>query len=52
MTTKGYDPRTVKISKTIKRMAANILDDHKRGQFIRSYVRIQEEQARSGKKDK
>jgi hypothetical protein len=50
MTTRGYDPKAVKISKTIKIAAAKILDSHKRGQFIKSYVRIEQENLRSGKK--
>ncbi len=44
MTCKGYDPKTVKISKPVKAMAATIRDPHRRGEFIRSYVRILEEQ--------
>lgn len=40
MTCKGYDPKAVKVSKSIKRMAATIQDNHARGQFIRSYVEI------------
>ena len=54
MTSRGYDPKTVKISKPIKTIAAGILDPHKRGAFIRSYVKILEEESRSrsGKKEK
>ncbi len=44
MTCKGYDPKTVKISKPVKAMAATIRDPHKRGEFIRSYVQILVEQ--------
>ena len=50
MTCRGYDPKAVKISKTVKRLAANILDNHKRGEFIRDYVRIAQSQIRTGKK--
>ncbi len=44
MTCKGYDHKTVKISKPVKAMASTIRDPHKRGAFIRSYVQIQLEQ--------
>ena len=50
MTCRGYDPKAVKIGKSVKRLAARILDDHKRGEFIRDYVRIAESQARGNKK--
>ena len=51
MTCRGYDPKAVKISKSVKRLAARILDNHERGAFIRDYVRMAENQARSsGKK--
>jgi hypothetical protein len=40
MTCRGYDSKTVKVSKTIKRGAATIIDPQKRGAFIRSYVAI------------
>jgi len=36
----GYDSRTVKLPKSVKRSAATILDSHVRGAFIRSYVRL------------
>jgi hypothetical protein len=39
MTCRGYDPKAVKVSKTIKRAAA-MIDPQKRGAFIRSYVEI------------
>ena len=44
---KGYDPRSVKISKPVKTLAATIMDKHKRKAFIRSYVKIAEDQLRS-----
>jgi hypothetical protein len=43
----GYDPKAVKIGKPIKTLAATIKDKHKRKAFIRSYVKIAEEQLRS-----
>ena len=52
MTCRGYDPKAVKVQKSIKRLAANHRDDHHRGAFIRSYVRILEEQSRGAKRDK
>ena len=48
MTCKGYDPRAVKIGKEVKRLAATIRDDHRRGDFIRDYVRIAQTQLRTG----
>lgn len=51
MTCKGYDPKAVKIHKSIKRMAANHRDNHVRGAIIRSYVKILEEQSRSFKRE-
>jgi len=46
MTCRGYDPKTVKISKLTKIAAAHILDPHKRGAFIRGYVEILEQASR------
>ena len=53
MTCRGYDPKAVKIGKPVKCLAAKILDNHTRGDFIKSYVRIAETQVhvRSGRKD-
>lgn len=42
----GYDPRAVKIGKPIKTLAATIKDKHQRSAFIRSYVKIAEDEAR------
>lgn len=42
----AYDAKTVKVSKEVKRAAATILDPHKRGAFIRSFVKILEDNAR------
>ncbi len=52
MTCRGYDPKAVKVHKSVKRLAANYRDPHQRGAIIRSYVRILEEQSRGHKKDK
>jgi len=52
MTCRGYDPKAVKISKPVKRAAARIHDAHQRGEFVRGYVRIAQEQARSFRKEK
>jgi hypothetical protein len=42
----GYDARAVKIGKPVKTLAATIMDKHARGAFIRSYVKIAEDDAR------
>jgi hypothetical protein len=47
MTCRGYDPKAVKISKSVKRAAAQILDHQMRGMFIRSFVVIEQENSRS-----
>ena len=46
MTCRGYDAKAVKISKSVKRAAAQIIDNHKRGAFIRSFVAIEQDAAR------
>lgn len=46
MTCRGYDPKAVKVGKPVKALAATILDNHKRGEFIRSYVKILEDESR------
>jgi hypothetical protein len=46
----AYDPRSVKLPKSIKRFAANEPDAHKRGALIRSYVAILESDLRSKKR--
>ena len=38
MTCRGYDPKAVKVPSLVKIAAARILDVHKRGKYIRSYV--------------
>ena len=46
MTCRGYDPKAVKISKSVKRAASLILDNHRRGAFVRSYVVIEQDASR------
>ena len=48
----GYNSKAVKLPKSVKRMAANIIDNHKRGAFIRSYVAILESDMNSKKRVK
>lgn len=45
----AYDPRSVKVPKSVKRLAANVLDAHQRGAIIRSYVKLLEEERLQGK---
>ena len=52
MTCRGYDPKAVKIAKSVKRAAARILNSHQRGEFIRDYVRIAEATSRGSRKEK
>ena len=52
MTCRGYDSKAVKVPKSVKRMAATILDNHLRGAFIKDYVRMIEIQSRTNKRDK
>jgi len=47
MTCRGYDAKAVKVSKTVKRAAAKIMDAHARGAFIRSYAEIERSNSRS-----
>ena len=49
MTCRGYDPKAVKLPKAVKRAATLILDSHKRGDFIRSFVEIEKSNLRSPK---
>lgn len=51
MTCRGYDAKAVKIGKDVKRAAALIHDQHKRGDFIRSFVKIAQGELRGGRKD-
>lgn len=43
----AYDSRAVKLPKSVKCVAANILDKHKRGEFIRNHVKVLESEAHS-----
>ena len=52
MTCRGYDSKAVKVPKSVKRLAATILDNHWRSAFIKDYVRIVQTQTRTSKKDK
>ena len=52
MTCRGYDSRAVKVPKSVKRMAATILDNHLRGAFIKDYVRMIQAQSYTIKKGK
>ena len=51
MSCRGYDPKAVKISKTVKRMASTIRDVHTRGAYIRSFVAIEQANLRSSRKE-
>jgi len=42
----AYDIRAVKIGKDIKRATCMIKDKHVRGEFLRSYVKIAEDEGR------
>lgn len=46
MTCRGYDPKAVKVPKSIKRFAANEINAHKRGETIKSFVKIFESELR------
>ncbi len=48
----AYDPRAVKLPKSVKRRAATIADAHQRGALIRSYVKILEDERLQGKNRK
>ena len=52
MTCKGYDPKAVKLPKAIKRRAARLLDNHKRGAYITSFVKVLETELRMNKRKK
>jgi hypothetical protein len=51
----SYDPRAVKISKSVKRVAATMTDKEQRRSFIKGYVRAETanaHQSMSRKRDK
>ena len=52
MTCRGYDPKAVKISKTVKRMASTHRDKNQRRAYIRSYVEVAVNELRAGRKEK
>ena len=41
----AYDAKAVKVPKSVKRVAAYIMDKHARGAFIRQHVRVLESEA-------
>jgi hypothetical protein len=55
MTCRGYDPKAVKVPKSVKRIAATVLDNNQRSSLIKSYVTAIESNIRSSmsrKRDK
>jgi hypothetical protein len=44
----AYDPRAVKVSKSVKRVAATITDKARRRDFIRGYAQAEAANQRSG----
>jgi hypothetical protein len=48
MTCRGYDAKAVKVPKSVKRAAGAFKDRHARGAFIKSFVKILEEENRKG----
>ncbi len=46
MTCRGYDSKAVKVSKSVKRVAATILDNQQRREFIRGYAHAEASNAR------
>lgn len=47
MTCRGYDSKAVKVSKSVKRVAATILDSARRRSFIRGYAQAEAANARA-----
>jgi len=43
----SYDPRAVKVSKSVKRVAATMTDANKRRDFIKGYARAEAANARA-----
>lgn len=43
----SYDPRAVKVSKSVKRVAATFTDANRRRDFIKGYARVEEALART-----
>jgi hypothetical protein len=48
----SYDPKAVKISKSVKRVAATILDSARRRSFIRGYAQAEAANARSNSRSR
>lgn len=48
----SYDPRAIKVSKSVKRSAATITDNARRRDFIRGYVKAEEANARSASRSR
>ena len=47
MTCRGYDSKAVKVGKSVKRVAATILNSDLRRSFIRGYAQAEASNARS-----
>jgi len=43
----SYDPRAVRVSKSVKRVAATFTDANRRRDFIKGYARVEEMLART-----
>jgi len=48
MTCRGYDPKAVKVSKSVKRLAATITDNQQRRALVKSYAVAIAANARAG----
>lgn len=44
----AYDPRAVKVSKSVKRVAATITDNQRRRSYIRGFAEAEAANARAG----
>jgi hypothetical protein len=47
MTCRGYDPKSIKVSKSVKRVAATLTNSEQRRSLIKSYARVEEVLART-----
>jgi hypothetical protein len=52
MTCRGYDPKAVKVSKSVKRVAATITDNQQRRSHIRGYVVAEVANARASSRNR
>lgn len=52
MTCRGYDSKAVKVSKSVKRVAATIVNDQQRREFIRGYVHAEAANARASSRNR